>query len=269
MKIGICLTGGGARGAYQIGALAALKEQGYLDGEVVFSGTSIGAANAALVASSSVENAKKIWFNVPTKTLDLAKPFLEKFSKDKMKAFFEGIHSMDDFEAILLNHVSPKKLANKNVYVTISEVGEEETGFRYMVKSTVDHYVKHESKAHYIALNQLTDPEEVKDTIMASCSIPFVFPSVIIDGKRYFDGGVFDNIPVKPLVDAGCKEIFVIHLNRIRWFFPQKYPDIKFHEIIHKHTLGTVLKFSPSHAKKLYEYGYQDATDYLNNLKTD
>jgi NTE family protein len=266
MKRGICLTGGGARGAYQIGALTALKELGYLSGEISFAGTSIGAANAALVASSSLENAKDIWFHVPTKSLEIARPFMEKFSKEKLKIFMNGLHSMDDFEEILIKHVNLDQLKKTNVYVTISEVGDAEKGFRNMVKSTIDHYLTHESKAHYVLLSQLKHSEEVKDTIMASCSIPFVFPSIQMDGKRYYDGGVFDNIPVKPLVDEGCEEIIIIHLNKMRWFTPKKYPHVQFHEIIHQHSLGTVLRFSPSNAKKLFEYGYQDAMNYFNLL---
>jgi len=266
MKRGICLTGGGARGAYQIGALTALKELGYLNGEISFAGTSIGAANAALVASSSLENAKEIWFNVPTKSLDFAKAFMEKFSKEKLKIFISGLHTMDDFEEILIKHINLDQLKKTNVYVTISEVGDAQKGFRNMVKTTMDHYIAHESKAHYVLLSHLQHPDEVKDIIMASCSIPFIFPSIVMDGKRYYDGGVFDNIPVKPLVDEGCEEIIIIHLNKIRWFTPKKYPDTRFHEIIHQHPLGSVLKFSPSNAKKLFEYGYQDTMNYFNLL---
>jgi NTE family protein len=262
-KLGICLTGGGARGAYQIGALAALKDLGILKNVQAFAGTSIGAANSALVASNPIENVKDIWFNVTKKELSIAKPLFDKIARDHFKYFEQGIHSMDEFEDVLVNKINLKELKEKEVYVTISEGGESNQGFSKLVKSTINHYVKHEIKAHYISLATLNDIHEVKSVVMASCAIPIIFSSIDIDGKKYYDGGVFDNIPVKPLVDAGCDEIIVIHLTRFKWFSHKKFPNVVFHEIIHKGSLGSVLEFSPQRSVKLYHYGYEDTMKYF------
>jgi NTE family protein len=59
-KLGLCFTGGGAKGAYQIGAAQALSELGLLEKVQVFSGTSIGAANVSVLASSSVEKTRDV-----------------------------------------------------------------------------------------------------------------------------------------------------------------------------------------------------------------
>lgn len=64
-KLGICLSGGGARGAYQIGALKALEELGILQKASAFSGASIGAVNVTFAAIGSLDLAMDIWFNVP------------------------------------------------------------------------------------------------------------------------------------------------------------------------------------------------------------
>lgn len=58
-EYGIVLDGGGARGAYQIGAWKALKEVGIKINAVA--GTSVGALNGALICMGDVENAVKIW----------------------------------------------------------------------------------------------------------------------------------------------------------------------------------------------------------------
>ena len=58
-EYGLVLDGGGARGAYQIGAWTALEEAGVKVCAVA--GTSVGALNGALICMDSVENAQKIW----------------------------------------------------------------------------------------------------------------------------------------------------------------------------------------------------------------
>jgi NTE family protein len=262
-KIGICLTGGGARGAYQIGAIAALRDLGILNDVKAYAGTSIGAANAALVASNSIDKVKNIWFNVTEKELSIARPLFDKIARDHFKHFDQGIHAMDEFEDVLVNHINLKELKNKEVYVTISEGGESKQGFKELVKSTISHYINHDIKAHYISLSSLNDLKEVKSVVMASCSIPIIFSSIDIDGKKYYDGGVFDNIPVKPLVDAQCDEIIVIHLTRLKWFSHKKFPNVIFHEIIHKGSLGSLLNFSPQKSVRLYHYGYEDTMNYF------
>ena len=79
MKLGLCLSGGGARGAYQIGACMALKETGILDKIEVFSGTSIGAANAALLATNKIETVKDIWFKMPEETIIKTEHLFKRF----------------------------------------------------------------------------------------------------------------------------------------------------------------------------------------------
>ena len=60
--IGLVLQGGGARGAYQIGAYYALKKAHIKFNGVC--GTSIGAFNAALIASGKEKELLKFWLNV-------------------------------------------------------------------------------------------------------------------------------------------------------------------------------------------------------------
>ena len=79
MKIGLVLSGGGGKGAYELGVWKALKDLGvdrYID---VFSGTSIGAFNAVLFAQDNLEAAEALWEEVtiekliPISKLDLLK----------------------------------------------------------------------------------------------------------------------------------------------------------------------------------------------------
>lgn len=50
--------------------------------------------------------------------------------------------------------------------------------------------------------------------VLASAALPAVFPVVTIEGHRYVDGGVVDNVPISRAVELGCREIYVLHVGR-------------------------------------------------------
>ena len=58
---GLVLSGGGAKGAYEVGVWKALEDYGITDDITVISGTSVGALNAALFACSNAGEAEKLW----------------------------------------------------------------------------------------------------------------------------------------------------------------------------------------------------------------
>ena len=63
-KIGLALAGGGARGAYQIGAWKALKELG-IDKQIsAYSGASVGSLNAVLFAMEDYNLARETWLKL-------------------------------------------------------------------------------------------------------------------------------------------------------------------------------------------------------------
>jgi predicted acylesterase/phospholipase RssA len=48
------------------------------------------------------------------------------------------------------------------------------------------------------------------DHILASCSIPIVYPPTKIDDVAYWDGGTVANTPLGPAIDAGAEDIVVV-----------------------------------------------------------
>jgi hypothetical protein len=65
----------------------------------------------------------------------------------------------------------------------------------------------------YTALNDL-EPVERVQAIMASAALPVgIFPPVIVNGRRYSDGGEVDNVPVLPLISLfPCDTLVVVRL---------------------------------------------------------
>ncbi|MEZ5381300.1 MAG: patatin-like phospholipase family protein [Microthrixaceae bacterium] len=53
---------------------------------------------------------------------------------------------------------------------------------------------------------------ELLDAILASAALPAVYPPVDIEGRRYVDGGVIDNVPISRAVELGAERIYVLHV---------------------------------------------------------
>ena len=56
---------------------------------------------------------------------------------------------------------------------------------------------------------------ELVDPVVASCSVPGLFPAVEIDGQHYLDGGLVHSIPVGRAVSLGADRIFVLQVGRV------------------------------------------------------
>ncbi|MGL5507579.1 MAG: patatin-like phospholipase family protein, partial [Paraclostridium sp.] len=65
MKLGLCLSGGGAKGAFQAGVIYGLKENGLYKFDAI-SGTSIGAVNGYYIYTENVNKLKEMWINIQT-----------------------------------------------------------------------------------------------------------------------------------------------------------------------------------------------------------
>ena len=84
-EYGVVLEGGGARGAYQIGAWKALKEAGVRIKGI--SGASVGALNGALMCMDDLEKAEYIWENITySKVMDVDDAVMEKMMSLSLKA---------------------------------------------------------------------------------------------------------------------------------------------------------------------------------------
>lgn len=53
---------------------------------------------------------------------------------------------------------------------------------------------------------------EIEEPIMASCAVPVVYPAVWIDGVRYRDGAIVNEVPISRAVERGARTIYVLHV---------------------------------------------------------
>ena len=65
----------------------------------------------------------------------------------------------------------------------------------------------HTGKAEYLKVPQSV---EMKDTLVASCSLPILFQPVQIGRHYYLDGGIADSIPFRHALEEGCDKLIVV-----------------------------------------------------------
>ncbi len=257
--LGLVLEGGGAKGAYEIGACKALKELGIEINGVV--GTSIGAINGAMIAQGDLEKAYELWYNLtPSDVLDV---------NDRE---FKKIVNMD------IKTGDIPRLARK-IKKIIKDRGFDTRHIRSLLEEHIDEKKLRESSIDYgIVTVSLSDkkplelfkediPEgKITDYIMASAYHP-AFKLEKVDGKLFLDGSFFDNLPIKLLYERGYRNIIAIRLFAIGRVRKVKEKDLEITYIEPSEKLCNTLDFTNISARKNLELGYYDTLKVFKNLK--
>lgn len=286
-QLGLVLAGGGAKGAYQIGVLQALAKLGLTAHSfAAISGTSIGALNLAVFVQNDLALAEQIWLSVTKSQIFSLNPRF--------------------WAAWLLRYLPAQTVSNKLLSKWIASAAANGMFSRRGLLNIIDTYLdlhllaKHLTGIISAACMQIIPPKvcyftfngqqptKIKSILLASSAIPLVYKPVMINQKAYLDGGIIDNIPIRPVYNQGCRIIFVIHLSRAGTVNFTKYPDCKLIEIVPSRSLGSfatgTLDFSHEGIKQRIELGYQDgiriiepvlkfadvhtkALDYLQHIK--
>ncbi len=266
-KIGIALAGGGARGAYQIGALKAMKESGFLDfGEIhAISGASIGSINACFLAMDAIEEAERLWLNLEeTDLLQNDGKLFQRLAEERFDFIRRGMYRTDHFENWLDEIIDFDAVRKHNVYVTTSHVGGSDCNFFELMTLNIRELFGRETLIRYPSLKDMDD-EHIRKTILASCAIPVFFKPVVIDDETYYDGGVLDNTPYKPLIDAGCEEIIVIDLFRINFSRKREEDGVPIRQFFPKRHLRGILNFDKRQIKRRFDLGYGETLERIEN----
>jgi NTE family protein len=236
-RTGLVLSGGGARGAYEIGVIAGFieildKRAGEHPPFEVFAGTSIGALNSALLASRAdrgdldidalvnfwhqfqLEEYLKIeprsWFGALSRGEN--PPEASIFDPTPLKNFTQNLipwerlqQNMKEGALRALIFTSWELATGRSVWFTQMAAGHDFPNWpdhrREVVLTRLDH--RH---------------------AMASAAIPWVVPPQFIDGRYYCDGGVRFSTPLASAIRAGADRLVVIKLRGNQPQLPPK-PD--------------------------------------------
>lgn len=276
-KIGLVLSGGGGRGAYQVGFYQGLWELELHRAVKAISGTSIGALNGALFAMNNRYLLGEIWEKASyarlfegeekkhNRFLSLAKRYHEQRHSQKLPDFLR------ESEVSVFSQAGIARIIGENFDAqTINESGKEIFACAYHIDGGYPTYFRLNGEK----------PERLKEILLASSALPLLFRPVCIDGVYYSDGGVTspfsphghcDKIPVAPLAGMDLDLIIVVYLRHedkaeFQGLVNCPVLEIYPHEPLEKiHNTGA-LDLSTASIKRRIDLGYRDAMSILSPI---
>lgn len=294
---GLVLAGGGAKGAYEIGAWEALRSSGLEEKITAVSGTSVGALNAVMFAQRDYDGAKEIWnsirqeditpFGENTRALEEAVvehfPLLkDMFNKIKARVLKYDTLSFDPNK--LGEMVRYKEAVCRNISELYSQIfslngvfsakGLRDILYKHInmekLERGIDAYAcaarldcRELFVPYYFKLNNQGSRNAVVDCCMASSAIYPIFGRVDINGQMYVDGGIVDNVPIAPLYNIGYRRFIVVCLSERQTVDTQLYKDCEIYQVVPSQSMGddvyTVINFERKVLDSYMERGYNDA----------
>jgi NTE family protein len=235
-KTGLVLSGGGMRGAYEVGIVAGIME--VLDPEPgsdpvfqIFAGTSVGAINATYLASNSahpdhgVERLAEVWNSLRLEDHARFRPFglarlPETLARFRAKgADTPGSSLLDSrgIEVLVRRTIDWAKLHENidqgridAVMVAALHVLSGRTTM-FTERAPHCHIEPTRDERKVTAFEQIT-----ADHVLASAAIPLLFPTRRIGEHYYCDGGLRFNTPIAPAIRAGAERLVIVSVRHER-----------------------------------------------------
>lgn len=259
---GLVLEGGGARGAYHVGAYKAIKELNIEIGGIA--GTSIGAINGAMMVQGDYELLEKIWLSV-----------------DSYELFDLDEKTIEDLRNFNLRNINFSYLLHQSKEI-LSNRGLDTSRIRELFDYYIDEDKIRSSNIDFgIVTVNLTDKKPMElmkedipegkliDFLIASANLP-AFRIEEVDGKKYLDGGFYNNLPIDILANKGYKNIIAVRTLAIGIIRKAKIKDLNIIFIQPVESLGSMLgalDFNRERAEEYINLGYYDAMKVFKKLK--
>ena len=304
-KYGIVLSGGGGKGAFEVGVWRYLHECRYdrlLNG---VSGASVGALNSLLLVNGDLEKAEKLWATVTQK--DMLPLNLDLISKFFMFVPFGTLPLVANFAASqVVSLLKPKKdIPLKSGGTGIMS----QWGLAQLIDQSIDWTrIQHSGMTAFCSLSDFAlfsksdysgdsldvfrikkqpeyacwsnmEPQITKELVLASAALPLIYGSKKVHGHNFHDGGIQDNVPIRPLVSMGYSEIIVVHLRERgreadkEWKHSIRGLDLSGVNIYHVYpdddfqdNFAAMLTVDSNMCKVRMEQGYRAAKNQLDKL---
>ena len=238
----IVLSGGGARGAYEVGVLAYLFKElaaklGRLPRFDIYCGSSVGAVHACYLAGTAdapdegLDRLIQVWremsfstvyrfafrdaFSFSKALLGLSRPIPSDPAKQPSR--IHGLLNTSPLEQLVVRNI-PWRQLRRNVRrgvvpALVVATTELATGRTVFFVETAERRVPSWTRdPHVVARASMVGPTHA----LASAAIPFLFPAVRIGSTYYCDGGVRLHSPISPALRLGANRVLIIGLSRDR-----------------------------------------------------
>lgn len=251
MKTAVVLSGGGAKGSYQIGVWKALLKM-HIKYDIV-TGTSVGALNGALMVQHSFIKALSIWKNITYK--DIIGEDINATTSSDLDVYKE--YAKNFIIDGGMDTTSLENLFMKNINYLRFKLSKVDYGIITFNLSTFKH--KELCKKDM-------DKEQLKDYVIASASCYPAFKKKNINQEAYMDGGVYDNLPINLAIKMGAEKVIAVDLKApgIKKGIINKNVDIV--RIYPRNKLSSFLIFNKENSNKMIAYGYNDTMKTFNKL---
>lgn len=264
--VGLVLSGGGGKGAYHIGVWKALRELSVDINIKGVSGTSVGALNTVLFAQGDYYLAEGVWKSISSDIilkLDFKKLLLKLVTMGVLKG---NLYTL----SLILSDVYGGGLFSRE---GLLEIIDEYVDLYDIKNNELDLFATayniNTLSVDYLCLNN-RKIDSIKKVLLATSALPIIFDKEKVDGNVYIDGGVKDNIPIKPLYDKGFRTFIVVHLSRNSVVDKEKFKDANIIEIVPSNDQGDLingtLDFSKEGINKRIDQGYNDALKVLKPI---
>lgn len=229
MNVGLVLSGGAAKGAYEIGALKAISEYLAADQIKYISAASIGVINSYAFSCGRLDYAFNMYKDI---------------NKHYQQLFFKTVLTSDYFKSAI-NEIAADRISADKFYVSLLNL----KGF----------------KNSYI--NIAGCEKELREAYLkAAVAVPPIVKPVSVEGNTYADGGFIDYIPVYPLLDHHIDYVICVHFDKYEYAFESPDFDKKTLKIVFNddsEILKKTLWFTRSDTEQMLENGYVKAKRIL------
>lgn len=232
MNIGLVLSGGMAKGAYQIGALKAISEHIPYDNFKYISGSSIGALNGYSFIVNKLHEAERVWRKVcNTDSRILVSKILR---SSFLQNAIEDIYSESD-------------VLQTTFYISLLDFDKKEVIYKNL-KDVCG--------------------EQIPMYLKASVAMPIYNRAIQIDNHKFFDGALVDNIPVFPLLKHSLDYMICIYFDDCCYKFENTYFDNKIIKITFpvRNVLKDSVLFQKDSIDEMLSLGYQTASYLLEGV---
>lgn len=229
-KRGLVLSGGGARGAYQAGILAAVQDISISSGFPIsfdyISGVSAGAINAASLASNcedlqvASDRLCALWSEltfeqvISTDSLTMGKIGLQWMRELSLGGFTGTTPGRALLDTTPLRELIKSNMNYEKVKKNIDNDHLKAlciTSIDYATSATTTFIQGHNNLASWDKGRKRSERTIIStDHIMASSAIPLLFPPTRIDDRYFGDGAVRNHAPCSPLIYLGAEKLLVI-----------------------------------------------------------
>ena len=252
-EYGLVLAGGGTKGAYQVGVWKALKELKInIKG---IAGASIGSLNGALFLQDDFDMVENMYKNIKLGII------LKVDGVDEN----QNIFNLSNIFNLASDYTKQKGIDN----TPLKEMIDKYIDMDKIYNSDIDFGVVTYSVKNKQPLQKFKDEipkNEMEKYLLASSCFP-IFKPQIIDNEEYYDGGLYDNIPLNMLTKRGYKNIIIADIEGIGFSRKNKNKNIYLKVIKPTEDLGGTFEFNHDRIVNNMKLGYLDTMKSFNQMQ--